>query len=125
MMMIYRFQELPDPIFEQINPAIQEMIKWSEGGYRTIRPGEFFFPSREHAEKWAEDNDREDAGYIVGIIVVLVLPDGQRIGLTTTAQFDRAEQQAAAYLAAHSASETSRGVMFKVWEVGFLPSCVN
>ena len=123
--MIYRFQEFSDPIFEQIDPDIQEMIKWGEGGYRTIRPGEFFFPSREDAEEWAEKNDQEDAGYIVGIIIVLVLPDGQRIGLTTTAQFERAEQQAAAYMAAHRASETSRGVMFKVWEVGFLPTSIN
>ena len=90
--MFYGFYQHRGSIFDHLDPAIQKTINTISGGCRTIAPDEFFFPTQESAKQWAEEDEYHDAGYIVGIIVILVLPDGQRIGLTTTAQFDRAEQ---------------------------------
>ena len=104
--------------------TLRDAVLFNGGGHRSVSEDEPFFPSMEKAKEFGAANDK-GGGYIVGIIVILVLPNGQKIGLTTTAQFERAHQQARAYLKAHDESPDSKGVMYTAWEVGFLSTSVN
>ena len=111
-------------IFNSLAPELHNAVTAAGGGLRTIHREEPFFPTQKIAEDWASAQQYQ-GGYIVGVIVVLVLPDGERIGLTTTAQHKRAHEQALAYMQAHSKCAESKGVMFEAWEVGFLPDSYN
>lgn len=115
------FQEDP---FKKIHPAVRAAVISEGGGFRTIYDEEPFFQSREFAEEWAAAQGYQ-GGYIIGIVVVFLLPDGRKVGLTTTANHVRAHEQALVYLKAHSECEESHGTMWEAWEIGFLPESYN
>ena len=111
-------------LFPQLHPTLQQAVLDAGGKYREIHPEEPFFPTQEIAEEWAAAQGYQ-SGYTVDIIVILALPNGERVGLTTTAQHNRAHQQALIYMRAHSRCAESKGVMFEAWEIRFPPDSYN
>ncbi len=110
-------------LFGQLTPELQMVFRVAGAGYRSICPEEHFFASQEDARERGElvlaRKPEEFGGFLVGIIVLVEFLDGQRFGLTTTAQFERAEKQATILLAACSRKDPYR--LRKAWEVSFLP----
>ena len=107
-------------LFNSLALPVRDAVYMYGGGYRSIGENEPFFPSMEKAKEFAKTTDK-GGGYIVGLIAVFTFPNGERIGLTTTANFERGHQQTDAYVKAHKEANAS-GIMTKVWEVGYLPT---
>jgi hypothetical protein len=114
-------------LFGLLNPALQAAFNLAQCGYRTVSTREPFFETAEAAERFGKrelELKPEYGGHGWSTIVLVEFRDGQRLGLTTIADFARAQRQVETLLAAHDITShepaTDPYTLRKTWAAWFL-----